>query len=68
MQYATRIRNLQFSACMDSSPYVMMHGSMPDISGDRQFEVEARLFVQPELRQDPKLGRRCEPCIIVGYP
>ena len=68
MQYATRIHNIQYSACIDSSPYVMMHGSKPDVSGDHQFGVEAWLYVQPEIRQDPKLGRRGEPCIFVGYP
>jgi hypothetical protein len=45
-----------------------MHGSKPDVYGDHRFGVEAWLFVQPELRQDPKLGRRGEPCIFVEYP
>ncbi len=68
MQYAASIHNIQFSASLVSTPYVLMHGCKPDVSGDRQFGVEAWLYVQPERRQDPKFGRRGEPCIFVGYP
>jgi hypothetical protein len=68
MQYAARIHNIQYTATRDSSPYVLMHGSKPDVSGDRQFGVEAWLFLRPEQRSDSKFGRRGEPCIFVGYP
>ena len=68
MQYATRIHNIQFSASLASTPYVLMHGCKPDVSGDRQFGVEAWLYVQPERRQDPKFGRRGEPCILLDTP
>jgi hypothetical protein len=68
MQYATRIHNIQYSAVINSSPFLLMHGAKPDVSGDRQFGVEAWLFVRPEQRSDPKFGKRGEPCIFVGYP
>ena len=67
MQYAAHIHNIQFSATIESSPYVLMHGFKPDVSGCRQFGVEAWLFVRPEQRSDPKFGRRGVPCIFVGY-
>jgi len=67
IQYATHIHNLQFSASIDASPYFVMHGVKPDVSGDHQFGVEAWLFVRPEQRPDSKFSRRGEPCIFVGY-
>jgi len=68
IQYAARIHNIQYSASRDSSPFVLMHGVKPDVSCDRQFGVEAWLFLRSEQRADPKFGRRGEPCIFVGYP
>jgi len=68
LQYATRIHNIQYSAVLDSSPYLVMHGSKPDVSRDHQFGVEAWLFVRPEQRTDPKFSKRGEACIFVGYP
>ncbi len=37
LQYATHIHNLQSSAVMDSSPYLLMHGIKPDVSGNQRF-------------------------------
>jgi hypothetical protein len=68
LQYATHIHNLQYSAVLDSSPYLLMHGLKPDVSGNQRFGVEAWIFVRPDQRHDQKFSKRGEACIFVGYP
>jgi len=48
MQYATRMHNIQYHATTDSSPFVLMHDTKPNMSGDRILGVDAWLFVHPE--------------------
>ena len=68
LQYATRIHNIQFSPLIDSSPYLILFGSKPDVTRDQPFGVEAWIHLRPDQRRDSKFGARGESCIFVGYP
>ena len=66
--YASHIHNIQYSAVIDSSPFLLMHGFKPDVSGNHRFGVEAWVCLRPEQRLDQKYSKRGEACTFVGYP
>ena len=53
LQYSVRIHNIQYARPLDSSPYLVMFGSKPDVSRNQPFGVEAWIDLRPERRRDP---------------
>jgi hypothetical protein len=64
LQYASHIQIAQCSAVIDSSPFFLMHGFKPDVSGNHRFGNEAWVFLRPVQRLNQKCSKQGEACIL----